>query len=69
MEKKYGIRITLPESSTLLKNHLLGENWEYFRWYSTPEERDAAYEDMLQQPANYRQGDTIQQILNKVERA
>jgi len=69
VSKNYGIRITLPESSTLLKSHLLGENWESFRWYKTPEERDAAYEDMQRQPSNYRQGDTIQQILNKVERA
>ncbi len=68
MMKKYGIRITLPENSTLLKSHLLGENWEYFRWYNTPEERDAAFEDMQRQPGNYRKGDTIQQILNKVER-
>ena len=66
--KNYGIRITLPEDSTMLKSHLLGSDWEYFRWFSSTEERDHAYEDMQRQPENYRKGDDIQQILNKVER-
>ncbi|MGF1642072.1 MAG: hypothetical protein ACFCUJ_00400 [Thiotrichales bacterium] len=65
--QRFGIRITLPPTSTLLKEHLLGPNWESFRWFETREARDRAYEEMRQQPYNYRKGDTIQQILNKVE--
>ena len=67
--KQYGIRITIPANSTMTKPHLLGENWESFRWYSSEAERDRAFEEMRSQPYNYRQGDTIQQILEKVERS
>lgn len=66
--KQYGIRVTLPESSTLGMEHLLGENWEYFRWYPAAEERDHAFDEMSSQPSNYRKGDIIQQILHKVDR-
>jgi uncharacterized protein YbaA (DUF1428 family) len=67
--QQYGIRITIPSSSTMTKDHLLGKDWESFRWYSSKEARDHAYEDMMSQPYNYRQGDTIQQVLEKVERS
>lgn len=66
--KQFGIRITLPEESTMAKNHLLGEDWESYRWYSTAQARDLAYQDMMSQPSNYREGDTIQQVLHKIER-
>ena len=66
--KQYGIRITLPEASTMTMAHLLGKNWEAFRWFDTPEERDRNYREMQRQPRNYRIGDNIQQILEKVER-
>lgn len=66
--KQYGIRITLPEDSTLTMAHLLGKNWETFRWFDTTEERDQNFREMRRQPGNYRIGDTIQQILKKVER-
>lgn len=65
--KKFGIRVTLPESSTLNKAHLFDEGWESYRWYDSSAERDRAYEDMMRQPSNYRKGDTIQQVLSKVE--
>lgn len=68
MNKEYGIRIRLPESSTMNAPHLLGEAWESYRWFATRKERDEAYEDMRRQPRNYRRGDRIQQILEKVER-
>ncbi|HID83335.1 MAG TPA: hypothetical protein EYH06_09010 [Chromatiales bacterium] len=66
--KQYGIRITLPEDSTMAMAHLLGDNWEAFRWFDTAEERDRNFKEMQRQPYNYRIGDNIQQILNKVER-
>lgn len=52
----------------MTKDHLLGKDWEGYRWFNSEAERDRAYEEMRQQPYNYRKGDTIQQILEKVER-
>ncbi len=66
--QEYGIRITLPPSSTMTKAHLLGEDWESFRWYSSEKARDHAFEEMQRQPYNYRKGDIVQQVLEKVER-
>lgn len=66
--KHYGIRITLPQGDTLRAAHLLGENWESFRWYDTAEERDAAFEDVQMQVAYYRKGDKVSQVVEKVER-
>ncbi len=67
-KRRYGIRVTLPPDSTLLAPHLLGPNWESFRWFETREARDRAFEEMRRQPSNYRKGDTVQQILSKVDR-
>ncbi len=66
MEKKYGIRVTMPEDDTLSASHLLGENWENFRWYETAEKRDRVYEQMSETPENYREGDHATIILEKV---
>ncbi len=66
--KQFGIRITIPDDSTMAKDHLLGKDWESYRWYSSAAARDHAYEEMMSQPFNYREGDTIQQILHKIER-
>jgi len=66
--RQYGIRITLPPNSTMTTDRLLGKNWEAFRWYATEDQRDVAMADMHRQPGNYRIGDDIQQILEKVER-
>ena len=66
--KRYGIRMTLPEDDTMRAAHLLGEDWESFRWYATAQERDAAFGDMLRNLPNYRRGDIVTQVLEKVER-
>ena len=66
--KRYGIRMTLPEDDTMRAAHLLGEDWESFRWYATAPERDAAFDDMLRDLPNYRRGDIVTQVLEKVER-
>ena len=65
---KFGIRVTLPEGNTMAMEHLLGEDWEYFRWFSSAEKRDTAFTDMQRQPRNYRIGDTIKQVLQKVDK-
>jgi len=67
-KNKFGIRITLPEGNTMAMEHLLGKNWEYFRWFSSAEQRDTAFADMQRQPSNYRIGDTIRQVLQKVDK-
>ena len=66
--KKFGIRVTLPPGDSMRAPHLLGENWESFRWYDSERERDLAFEDMLRQPGYYRYGDTPTQQLEKVQR-
>lgn len=66
--KQYGIKVSLPEGDTMRAAHLLGESWEGFRWYATAAERDAAYQDMLRELPNYRRGDLVTQVLEKVQR-
>ncbi len=66
--KQYGIRVTIPENSTMTMAHLLGKNWEAYRWFDSAEERDRNFAEMQRQPGNYRIGDDIQTILEKVER-
>lgn len=68
MTKKYGIRITLPPGDFLAGSHLLGPDWEGYRWFATAEERDHMYESMLSQPPYYRRGDIPLQRLERVER-
>jgi len=67
-QKKFGIRITLTAENPMRASHLLGEDWESFRWYDTPEARDEAYEDITRHMPNYRQGDHQAQIATKVDR-
>lgn len=67
-EKKYGIRITLTEDNPMREPHLLGEDWEAFRWYDDPRTRDRAMEDMRARLPNYRLGDAPSQIVEPVER-
>ncbi len=56
-KKPYGIRITLPEDDPRRAPHLLGPDWEAYRWYATPEERDQAMKDMLREHPYSRRGD------------
>ena len=65
--KKYGIRITLPKGDPMALPHLLGENWESFRWYDTEQQRDRAWEEMNQRIPYYRMGDVPSRVLSKVE--
>lgn len=67
-KKRFGIRITLREDDPMGLPHLLGEDWEAFRWYATEQERDRAFEEIQEQLPNYRVGDYPSQVLTKVER-
>ena len=64
---KYGIRITLPPGDTMSANHLLGPDFEVFRWYGSREERDEAFVAMQRHPDYYRSGDTPTQVLSKID--
>ena len=47
--------------------HLLGADFEAFRWYETREARDDAFEAMERHPEYYRSGDNPTQVLAKVD--
>lgn len=66
--KQFGIRVTMPPGDPMRAPHLLGEDWEAFRWFDTEEERDLTFEDMNGRVIYYRNGDSPSQILEKVER-
>lgn len=65
---EYGIRITLPPDDPMRARHLLGEDWEVYRWFSSREARDRAYEEMLRQPGYYRVGDRPSLVIERIER-
>lgn len=67
-KKRFGIRITMPPTDPMRAPHLLGEDWEAFRWFETEEERDDAFEDMNRRIEYYRIGDYPSHILTKIER-
>ena len=67
--KQYGIRITLPQNSTLSGEHLLGGTWESFRWYDTEAAREMALAEMARPLPNYRKGDHPATVLERVERS
>ena len=47
--------------------HLLGPDFEAFRWYESREERDDALDAMQRHPEYYRSGDTPTQVLTKID--
>lgn len=65
--KKYGIRVTMPSGDPLGAAHLLGPDWEYYRWFATAEEREEALAEMQRQIPYYRPGDRPSQQLTKVD--
>jgi len=66
-EKKFGIRVTLPEGDAMAKSHLL-DNFEYFRWFDSERRRDREFEQMKERYVYLRQSDNQTQVLSKVER-
>lgn len=65
-DRKFGIRVTLPPSDTLVK--VLGSDWERLHWYSSEPQRDAAFDAMATRHGYYRETDTPTQTLEKVSR-
>jgi hypothetical protein len=66
--KRFGIRVTLPAGDPMGAAHLLGEGWEYFRWYDTAAARDEALADMARHLSYYRPADRASQVLEKLDR-
>ncbi len=66
--KRYGIRVSLPEGNTFHAPHLLGPEWVSYRWFATEAEREQAWADMTRGFRNYRKGDRLPQVLERVER-
>jgi hypothetical protein len=66
--KRFGIRITLPENDPMAKPHLLGVQWESFRWYDHEADRDLAMEEMRERHLYSRTGDAPKLVLSKIER-
>lgn len=66
--KHYGMRCTLAPGDPMAAPHLLGPDWESFRWYETERERDEAIEEFSREHVYSRRGDKPSVIYTKVER-
>lgn len=66
--KHFGIRCTLPADDPMSLPHLLGPDWESYRWFDTVEERDAFFADYTREHVYSRRGDLPSVIYTKVER-
>ncbi len=64
--RPYGVRVSLPRGDPLRK--LLGPEWHRVHWYATPEERDAALEEMSRRHEYSRAGDRPSLLFEKVEK-
>lgn len=60
--------MTLPADDPMRAPHLLGANWEAFRWYDNTAERDAAYAALQREGIYYRRGDLQSLSLTPVDR-
>lgn len=60
--------MTLPTDDPMRAAHLLGADWEAFRWYQTPAERDAAFAGLERADLFSRTGDRQSLRLEKVDR-
>ena len=65
--KKFGIKVCLPSGDTMSAPHLLGDDWQTFRWFESAEKRDMAYAEMERQPPYYRKGDSPTVVLEKID--
>lgn len=67
-KKRFGIRCTLPPDDPMSAAHLLGPDWEAFRWYESEHERDEAIEEFSHEHLYSRRGDKPSVIYTKVSR-
>lgn len=58
----------MPNGDTMAAAHLLGDEWESYRWFDAEQKRDEALAEMHRQPPYYRTGDSPTVLLEKVEK-
>ncbi|MDN5864989.1 MAG: hypothetical protein L0I62_07215 [Gammaproteobacteria bacterium] len=68
MERKYGVKITMPEDDPMLAAHLLGPGWSSERWFETEFERDEWIEEQRHEHLYSRRGDIVSQRYETIER-
>jgi hypothetical protein len=66
--KHYGIRCSLAADDPMSATHLLGPDWEAYRWYDTEQQRDADYEEYSREHIYSRRGDKPSVIYTKISR-
>jgi len=64
--KRFGIRYTLPPDDPMAATHLLGPDWEAYRWYDSEQERDLAVEELSREHLYSRRGDKPSVIYTKI---
>ena len=67
-QRRYGIRCTLPSDDPMSAPHLLGPDWESFRWYDSEQERDEAIVEFSREHVYSRKGDKPSVIYTKITR-
>ena len=67
-QRRYGIRCTLPSDDPMSAPHLLGPDWESFRWYDSEEARDEAIVEFSREHLYSRKGDKPSVIYTKINR-
>ncbi len=68
VEKKYGVKITLPVDDPMRAPHLLGSDWAAEHWFAVADERDAWIEEQRHEHLYSRRGDVPSQLYEKIER-
>ncbi len=58
----------MPNGDTMAASHLLGDEWQSYRWFDNEEKRNEALADMQRQPPYYRKGDSPTVLLEKIEK-
>jgi hypothetical protein len=66
--RRFGLHCTLPADDPMAAAHLLGPDWEAYRWFASAEERDAALADLSREHLYSRRGDKPSVIYTKVDR-
>ncbi len=68
MDKKFGVKMTLPKGATFCRDNLLGENFAAERWFRTKSERQQFLDSYQKDFRYYRVGDRPRYLYELVER-
>lgn len=66
--KRFGIRCSLSPDDPMSAPHLLGPDWEAYRWYDSEQQRDSDYEQYSREHIYSRRGDRPSVIYTKIIR-